>query len=157
MATVEKFVKLGGKVGMSTVRDKIGIPDPGKDEELLAAPREHAAGTLPAELAQVGELMARGATFDQAVAALATARPRVHRHAADAVDNTVDDMLSDWQPLVVPIIAGLEGKLAAATSLAEAEAVLRAHLATMSADDLQDALARAFFAARLAGEAGHDL
>lgn len=157
MATVEKFVKLGGKVGMSTVRDKIGIPDPGKDEELLTAPRAPDTNRMPAELQQVEEMMSRGATFREAVAALSAKTPRQHRHAPDAIDHAIEDALSDWQPLVAPMIAGLQEKLASVTTQAEAEAVLRAHLTTMSTADLKEALARAMFAARLAGEAGHDL
>ncbi|MEH3091987.1 MAG: DUF935 domain-containing protein [Agrobacterium cavarae] len=35
MKNVTSFVALGGKVGMSEVRDKLGIEDPDKDEELL--------------------------------------------------------------------------------------------------------------------------
>lgn len=37
VAAVQKLVPLGLKVGMSTMRDKLGLPDPDEDEELLVA------------------------------------------------------------------------------------------------------------------------
>ncbi len=37
-SAVTSLVPLGLKVGMSTIRDKLGVPDPDEDEELLVAP-----------------------------------------------------------------------------------------------------------------------
>ncbi len=45
-----KLVPLGLKVGMSTMRDKIGLEDPGKDEELLVSPRQAQPAPIAAPL-----------------------------------------------------------------------------------------------------------
>lgn len=50
------------------------------------------------------------------------------------------------------MIAGLEDQLAAATSVGEAERILTHQLAGMDVSRLAEQLARAAFAARLAGE-----
>lgn len=144
---VVQLVPLGLRVGMSTMRDRLGLPDPADDEEILA----------PATSAPAGQDSETSGAED--VDAPPPPKPALSATPAsgDAVDHAIDDALSDWQPLVAPMIAGLQEKLAAVTSQAEAEAVLRAHLTTMSTADLQEALARAMFAARLAGEAGDDL
>lgn len=140
---VTQLVPLGLRVGMSTIRDRLGLPDPAPDEEVLAPARRPDPQLLEPE--EVEETPKPKAAMSARL------------HAYDAVDHAIDDALSDWQPLVAPMIDGLQEKLAAVTSRKEAEAVLRQHLATMSTADLQDALARSFFAARLAGEADHDL
>lgn len=140
---VVQLVPLGLRVGMSTMRDKLGLPDPAADEEVLTPSRRPETPAPEAD------------DVDDAPPPKTAMSTRLH--ADDAVDDAIDDMLSDWQPLVAPLVDGLEAKLASVTSRAEAEAVLREHLATMSSAELQDALARALFAARLAGEAGHDL
>lgn len=143
---VTMLVPFGLRVGMSTMRDKLGLPDPGKDEEVLTPAR------APSHQAEVDD---DHDAADAPKAAMSVRKPR--RPASDAVDHVIDDVLSDWQPLVAPIVAGLEEKLSGVTSRAEAEAVLRAHLATMDTSELQETLARAFFAARLAGEADQEL
>ncbi len=149
IAAVEKFVKLGGKVGMSTVRDSLGIPDPGKDEELLIAPAAPSQ-PLPAGIDQLQELMARNSALTALAAQNAPA-------AGDAIDTAVAGLMSDWEPLVAPVIAGLEAKIAAARSIDEVRAILAAQFAGMDVSAMQEALARAAFAARLSGEAGEDL
>jgi phage gp29-like protein len=47
MTAVEKFVKLGGKVQASVVRDKLGLPDPENDSDLLGAPSPETASPPP--------------------------------------------------------------------------------------------------------------
>ena len=50
VGNVAKLVPLGLKVGMSTIRDKIGIPDPDKDEELLGMPAASPGNELQEKL-----------------------------------------------------------------------------------------------------------
>ncbi len=141
---VTQLVPLGLRVGMSTMRDKIGIPDPGADEEVLVAPRNsapvQAAAPTPAEPIEKPAL---------------AARPQLQNQ--DAIDVATDDILSDWEPLVSPLIAGLSQKIAAATSVEEVRALLEEQFAGMDVSALQDMLARAAFAARISGEAGEEL
>ncbi|MBN8916630.1 MAG: DUF935 domain-containing protein, partial [Rhizobiales bacterium] len=44
---VARLVPLGLKVGMSTMRDKLGLPDPAPEEELLGAPPQAPPPTVP--------------------------------------------------------------------------------------------------------------
>ncbi|WP_440410643.1 DUF935 domain-containing protein [Neorhizobium petrolearium] len=146
MKNVQTFVAMGGKVGMSTVRDKIGIEDPGADEELLAPPgRQVAPADIQGEDPPQPSPRSQPRTAAQRAAAPAA--------PADAIDTAIDDMLADdgWEPMVGPMIEGLEEKLAEATGLDDARRILADHLQQMDVEALADRLARATFAARLAG------
>ncbi|WP_085025583.1 DUF935 domain-containing protein [Ensifer aridi] len=136
---VVSLVPLGLKVGMSTMRDKIGLPDPGKDEELLTPRRPPQTVTIEPE-----------AKKPAAQAALSA--------SADAVDRAVQDIIDDgWEPMMAPIVAGLEDELSAARSEQDAQAIIARRIETMGVNKLAEMLARSAFAARLAGEAGEDL
>lgn len=137
---VVSLVPLGLKVGMSTMRDKIGLPDPGNDEELLT-PRRPA---LPPAVEPEEKKPAA-----QAV---------VQSELADAVDRAVQGIVDDgWEPMMAPIVAGLEDELSAAKSEEQAKAIIARRIETMGVTKLAEVLARSAFAARLAGEAGEDL
>lgn len=148
---VEKGVPLGLKVGMSTFRDKFGIPDPGDDEELLAAP------TAPAPPAPAGGAPLRTPPRTDGRPALAAAQaPDQAPAAGDAVDRMVDELLADWVPLAAPVIEPL---LTAAREATDAADFLE-RLARLVADDaalepLRDALARGQFAARVTARVGY--
>lgn len=128
---------LGLKVGMSTMRDKLGLPDPDPDEELLAPARSAPAKPTEPEP-------------EKEVPALAAQKPAAP--ARDAIDDAVDEILLDWEPLVAPLVAGLDAEIAAATSLDAVKAMLARRFETMNVAELQEQLAQAVFAARLAGE-----
>lgn len=139
---VAKLVPLGLKVGMSTMRDHLGLPDPDPDEELLGAP----AAVPPEPVAKSEPLRAQAFR-----AGPTTAKP-------DAVDRAVDTLLEDgWEKLVGPIVDGLDDEIAASQSLDEVRAVLQRRAEDMGLTAFTDTLAQAAFAARLAGEADEDL
>ncbi len=140
---VAALVPLGLKVSASVMRDKIGLPDPGDDEELLGppAPKEEPP-PQPGKEPKPGKAEA----FSTAAAG-----------DADAVDRAVDDAMRDWEPLLVPLTAGLADRLAEVTSIDEATAVLAAQFEGMDLAALTEHLARAAFAARLAGETNEPL
>ena len=145
MKNVTAFVNLGGKVGMAKVRDKLGIEDPDKDEELLRpANRSNPQKTdLPVNPEN-----------------RTPAKPQVSMHRAqdlpapgDAIDDSIAKILSDdgWEPMVAPIVEGLEAQIARAKDLAEIRAILQERLVSMDVNALTEILARAAFSARLAG------
>lgn len=138
---VVKLVPLGLKVGMSTIRDKIGLPDPGKDEDLLKP--QAAATAIPAQ------------TEDPpAIAAQSTAGAA----STDAIDRAAADIVSsDWEEIAAPLVDGLDDELGAATSLEEAQAILAKRVGSMGVDAFVQLLARAAFAARISGEANEPL
>ncbi|MBP1852695.1 DUF935 domain-containing protein [Rhizobium halophytocola] len=141
---VVSLVPLGLKVGMSTLRDKIGLPDPDPDEELLQPSRQSQPDGETEKPEDTKEAVARTLP--------ATVVP-------DAIDSAIDQMLADdgWELLVEPVIAGLQSELAGARDLGEARAILAKRIADLDVTALADLLARAGFNARLAGETGEDL
>ncbi|RWE75440.1 MAG: DUF935 family protein, partial [Mesorhizobium sp.] len=75
----------------------------------------------------------------------------------DAVERVTDSLLGDWEPLVKPIVAGLEAEIAAASSADEVKALLAKRFEGLNVDALTEQLARSAFAARLAGETNETL
>lgn len=144
MGNVEKFVRMGGKVGMSTVRDKIGVPDPDKDEELLRAP-----GAAPPAADAQDEI--------ERTTAKLTALMAAARKQRDAIDDGVDTALDGWRPMIAPIVAGLETQIAAATSVDQVMAILQERFEELNVTDLAEQLARAAFVAHISGEADEKL
>ncbi len=140
---VTKLVPFGLRVGMSTMRDKIGLPDPDKDEEIL---RPNAFGPATAEDNQEDPLK-------DAIPVVNSMKVRPLPKPKDAIDNTVADILADqgWEPLVAPIVSGLEADIANARSIGEVEALLRERLESDGVNALAEMLAKASFSAYLAG------
>lgn len=147
MDNVKTFVGMGGKVGMSVVRDKLGIEDPGEDEELLGAPAKPTDNDK-----EKPALPVKGKTPIAAQRATAPAQK-------DAIDKSIDELLGEdgWEPMVSPIIAGLEDQIAGAASLDEVRDILAERYKSMDVSTMTDMLARAAFAARLAGLGNDDL
>lgn len=157
---VEKLVPLGLKVGMSTMRDKIGLPDPDKDEELLkpsafAEPDPEGKNNNQKPDASVKK---EPATTSLAANSSQLSTP-LRVLAKDAIDNTVRDILDDqgWMALVNPIVEGLDDEIAEATSVSEVESILRKRLESDGINALAQILAESKFAAFIAGAAGENL
>ena len=149
MANIKTFVSMGGKVGMTFVGDKLGVPDPDEDEELLG-PRQEAK-TPPDD-----EPPAKPAARKLPPSAAHRAGPPA---AKDAIDDATDAALANdgWEPMIAPMLDGLEEKIAAAGSLDEARKALADHFRTLQVDQLAEILARLAFNARLAGEYDEEL
>ncbi len=143
VANVVKLVPLGLRVGMSTMRDKLGIPDPAPDEEVLT----------PARVAPVIEPPAPGGIRPPAPGNVAPQSSGGGLDRKDAVDLSVAAVVADgWEMMIEPIVRGLEAELDGAASIEEVTRILAERLRGMSPDILAEQLARARFAARLAGE-----
>jgi phage gp29-like protein len=149
---VVKLVPMGLKVGMSTLRDKIGLPEPDKDEELLVAPRQDPTDPS-ANNNQGGSRPKKPGDKPNTAAHSAQAAPQL-----DAIDQAVAEIVSEqWQAMVEPIVAGLDDQLAVAGSISEARDIIARRIETMGVIKMAELLARASFAARLAGETDEDL
>lgn len=147
MANVDKFVRLGGRVAASVVADKIGVPEADEGEELLRPPTSAAHAPVEPEK-PVKDVRAAASNMKPGTAP---------QPPADAIDSATAEILQDWEPLIAPLVAGLQEEIAAATSLEEVEALLKTRFATMDVAQLTNVLARAAFAARLSGEADESL
>ncbi|RXF75071.1 DUF935 domain-containing protein [Hansschlegelia zhihuaiae] len=154
------FVAMGGRVERSVVGDKFGLPDAPKDAEILTPPVAPKADGDPEKDPKEGpEKSSEKDPKAKPPAATRTAlqAPELGR-PADAIDAMVDRIIADQGfELVAPMIAGLEARLAAATSMDEATRILAEQLATMDASKLGEILARAAFAAGISGAAREPL
>jgi len=128
---VGQLVDRGMKVEQSVVRDKLGLPEPEPDADLLMPPGQPAPEALP--------------SFHSARS------PQVARHSADQIDRLVDQVSGEWEEVIGPIVAPVRELLADAGSLEEARDRLAELIATMDTSALEEALLRAGFPARLAG------
>lgn len=139
IANVEKLVKMGARVEATVMTDKLGLPDPAPEAVLLQAP------AVPASPAP-------GASGDPNPEPTQTVRQAGQESKPDAVDQLADSALDDWEPLMKPLVAGVEEVLEGATTLAEARDRLSTALSTMDDRAVAELLAKAGFASRLAGE-----
>lgn len=173
MPALKTFVSMGGRVGMSAIRDKLGIEDPADDEALLTpenmpAPATGIDPTTGAPTAPItggGAVMPRknpptgstpllepfsGASPVEATTAAATTAAA----GPDAIDDLAETSLGGWRALITPVADPIAAMLAEASSLEDARDRLIGLLDTMDDAPLTDMLARAGFTARLSGEAG---
>ncbi|CAD7055405.1 hypothetical protein RHAB21_00711 [Pseudorhizobium halotolerans] len=153
MENVRTFVSMGGKVGMSVVRDKLGVEDPAAEEELLIAPGRRADPDYADDAPIVPPAPAGKRAGVTAHRAAAGAKP------SDAIDLSIETLLEEdgWAAMVEPIVSGLEEQLAGATNLEEVREILATRYRTMDVAAMTDMLARAAFNSRLAGIGGDDL
>ncbi|WP_246476063.1 DUF935 domain-containing protein [Roseibium litorale] len=152
---VVKLVPLGLKVGMATMRDKLGLPDPDEGEEVLAAQKPEAAPQADPEPTATGKEQHREPVPPAKAQAF---RSSPSAAEPDGIDRAIDTLLDDgWRPLVEPVIDGLEDELAGAANLDEARAIMERRLDSLGVTKLADMLARASFAARISGEADEGL
>jgi len=150
---IERLVKLGLPVPQAWARAKWGIPEPDGAEPLLRAP---AAGPIAGMAGRVAGTPMRGlqATQNSATPDF-EALPR-----ADALDALVDEAMAGWRQQMGPVVAPLEALFARAEregwSAEELIDALAPTLAEPHEAALNEALARAAFAARLAGVHGRE-
>ncbi|GAB4192543.1 MAG: DUF935 domain-containing protein [Thalassobaculales bacterium] len=145
MPALRSFVEMGGRVGAAAVRDKLGIEDPDGDEDLLRPPGAAFGGR-----SQPDAPAPQDRPPAQATAA----------HSATAQDLPPADRLDQLRLAAMAEAAQMEGPLDAALLAAIEDAAsyddLLARLGgwLRAGDDagLAELLARARFAARIAGE-----
>ncbi|MFQ3664683.1 MAG: DUF935 domain-containing protein [Sphingomonadaceae bacterium] len=163
------LVPLGLKVGMSTVRDRLGFPDPDPDEQLLGAPPGNPAAerfdrsdgpTIPASSAphflggsypSYSRVSQPRSVAERLVAAIAA-----DLAGQDEVDAAAKALASEaGRTVLAPLIEPMLAALAASGSFAEAAEALEAAAAAMDDGTLGSLLERAVIAARLAGATGN--
>ena len=173
-----KLVKMGMRINKQWAHEKLKIPEAEAGADILTEPAPPVTpGTAVAPGAKAGtktdnksdpkpaadakdERAAFAKLIAQALASQAgpakTAGP-----ARDLVDDLVDEQAAQWQPLlgplVEPLLAEVDKALASGESLAAFAARLPDLIPKLDAQPITQALARAAFSARLAGEADIDL
>lgn len=151
MDTVKTFVELGGEVEQSVVRDKIGLPDPpeagadGKPVKLLRP-------NSPQQQATADPAAADPAAADPEPARLTTQAQEPAIRSGDALDGLAEEALSDWELLMTPVVDPVRRLLDECRTAEEFQRRLPEVLGAMDMDKVVDALSRACFVARAAGE-----
>lgn len=179
MPAIESFVRMGGRVSAGEVRDRLGLEDPGPQDELLAVqasaadPAASGAKAPPAAANDTGQKTPQdgaqrpdgpGAAPSASRGSKALLRAlKEHLEAgpapgaaADAMDGLTDAALDDWEALIGPQIAAVEELLAGCATIEEARERLAEAGAELPVGPLTRALAEAGFTAHLAGLAGAD-
>lgn len=171
-----KLAQAGMKIPRKWAQEKLRIPEPEDDEDVLNGPPEPVAPVVAGAPGQVpkgpavpgtpkppAEPKPDPKTALAALAALATlgaARPQP-QPPRDLIDDLVAEQAAQWQPLLGPLIeplmAELEKALAAGENLEAFAARLPDLIPKLDAQPITQAIAQAAFSARLAGEAGVDL
>lgn len=147
---LKELVPLGLEVEQSVVRDKLGLPDPGKgkDVKLLGAPKPPLQPPpVPPDQAAASAQVCPGCGASHAQGA----------PGPDALDRLADQALADWIPQLQPLAAPLIQAIQTATTYEELQAALIAAAPTMDPGTLAQHLAEASFVASLAGNTGADL
>ncbi|PZO81613.1 MAG: DUF935 domain-containing protein [Mesorhizobium amorphae] len=144
---VVQLVPFGLRVSTAVMRDKLGLPDPDAREEVLGKPAPAPAPVLPTPVPPAPGDKPAQTSFSATTGA----------GNRDAIDRGIDLAIGDWEPLLAPLTVGLSDRLAAATTIEEATAILAEQFAGMDVAALTEQLARAAFAARIAGEAEEPL
>ncbi|EGJ49039.1 DUF935 domain-containing protein [Desulfocurvibacter africanus] len=134
-----KLVPLGLRVEASGVRDKLGLPDPEDDAELLSMP-----GVATAENRQ-------GKALNQSQGVPA---PRAE---LDEIDELEADALAEWEQLAAPVVNPVLKLAEEAGSFEDFLAKLPGLSGTMDSSALIRSLALAAFKARGLGDAGDEV
>ncbi|MGD9610469.1 MAG: DUF935 domain-containing protein [Desulfovibrionaceae bacterium] len=156
-----KLVPLGLEVEMSVIRDKYGLPEPPAGAVLLHTPSQGKPALEPGQDQAVEpEVSPPEAAPRQAAASrsINAALPAAPEKRQDAVDVAVAEELSDWQPLVDPLLLPvrqlLDECLQQGLSLEDFQGRLAGLIASQDTTALTDHLAKLAFMARVAGESG---
>lgn len=162
--------KLGMQIPVDWAHEKLRIPKPEAGQEVLrsVAPPPALGGDGTGSGEDVADETAPGRAEGKGsqpkrkpARAAALAGQVAPAQARDAIDDLVAEQAAQWQPLlgpmVRPLLAELDRAVLAGETLQAFAARLPQLVARMDPTPLADDLARASFAARLAGEADIDL
>lgn len=101
MTNTERFVRMGGKVSASVVRDRLGYEDPGDDEELLTPP-------AAAPGADIGGELARALSRSPSRARREDGGPGSLAGASDAIDSLLEEISDgEWEAVARPLVEPL--------------------------------------------------
>jgi phage gp29-like protein len=162
MDATKTFVNLGGKVQMSEVRDRLGLAEPEEGAELLQPEAAIAAAHAPKPDPNApprDELPAqpKPKAKDKPAPELNRSQFSENQGTEDVVDELADAALTDWQPLVEPVVAELFRLLAECTTFEQALAVIESMRAdvgdVIEIDKLVASLARETYRVRGIGDA----
>lgn len=128
-----KLTAIGMKIKRSWAHDKLRIPEPDADDEILGAPVQAKDKSAANRAALKAEALAQ-----------------------DAFDVFAEDLASEWEQVTDPLVAPIEQLAAECKDLQEFQARLPELIEKMDAAKLTAALAKGQFAAAVWGRLGGD-
>jgi phage gp29-like protein len=147
-AALKDLVPLGLEVEQSVVRDKLGLPDPAEGAKILMGPAHPAPPPEPGKT--------KSATNRTAKAINQNGQAETEDDP-DAVEALIDEELSDWEPMMSPVIDGIDAAIAELIASGLTLQDLLTRLPQIYGDQdvqpLADALATAMLKARAMGDA----
>lgn len=167
MPAVEAFVRLGGRVEASVIGDRIGLPEAAKDAEILGVPVAPAAVAggpqgqpagggqpqAPAEGARAASQASQSLSWPAPTPTVASSTPPTPG-SLDPIDALIAETVGDGEWVTAPLAATIDEILAGAETLEQARELLATAAGRMDVAEFGERLARASFAARLAGVSG---
>jgi phage gp29-like protein len=151
---IEKLIPLGLRVEASWIGDRLGIPDPDPDANILTAVKTGSAidTTAASQSISLGKCPIHDGTAAHAARLDGSAEAE-----GDALDDLARESLSDWEPIAEPMIDPIRTLLAECSDYNEFLRRLPEVVGNMDSKKLAERLAESLFAARLAGEVEADL
>ncbi|WP_086733796.1 DUF935 domain-containing protein [Erythrobacter colymbi] len=159
--SAEKLAKLGVQIDGEEMRERAGLPAAKSPETALkpAAPPQMpqngpdgASGPSTRENPATGVL----SPLKSASGGSRPDRPALNSQAGpdgDAIDATIDEFLTDWEPHMDALLAPVDALIAEAGDLSQVQARLSQIIGDMDTSAFEELLAQGGFAARLIAEA----
>lgn len=138
---LEKLVPLGLRVEQSVVRDKLGIPEPAKNAELLVPPMQ-AAPVVPGT---------RDSAVNRQEACSGCSKAHNREAAIDDLAELEEEALADWQLQLAPVVDPIQRLASSCSSYEEFLQKLPALMDEMDDTEVIKGLALAAFKARGTG------
>lgn len=157
---VARLVPLGFRVSQRDLRERLALPEPGTDDELLVPEQKNQVpAPEPVAPSKTGNAklsaLASHVTGCQCTSCLTKLSAETQTPEADEIDRLIDEELANWEDITEPLLTPLQNILEQASSLEEAKAMLAA--AKLDSTPLIDALARSTAKARGLGDVADDL
>lgn len=147
----ERAQRMGMKLSESKLREKLSLPAPEGDGDILVTP------SVAGESLEMHHMRHRAnISLRDRARYIAAEQRHNHRHS-DAIEGFADDMAGDYEEIMEPVIELIEAAAAESSSYAEFGQRLLELAQDMEIPGLADKLAEASFFANIAAQAGADL
>ncbi len=136
--SADKAVRMGLQISHRGLRDKLGLPEPENEDDVIKLPSFSPADTAP-----------ETASIKQNNDAVHTAAAK--QSAPDPVEQLSDDLSENWEEVLTPVVDMIEEAAADATNFDEFKEKLLSVLGDIKTDTAAEKIAQANFFTRLAG------
>lgn len=143
--SLPKLVGIGVKVPRHWAQDKLRIPEPAENDDVLTVPKPEL--TVPPALRK---------TPDTPPAAARAALKAGAGESRDVFDVFGDDLAGEWERVIDPLVSPIERLAAECSDYEEFQRRLPEAIAQMSTAELTDTLAKGMFAADIFGRVRGD-